>query len=636
MANWPSSLPIPLVENVSYASAENVIKTQMEAGAPKMRRRFTSVPEMATFRLFLSRAQVQVLQDFVRVTLADVLPFQWREFRLPDETFSDGTENTAIYRFVGRPTYVPAISGLWWYADITLEIVSSSLTRALLGEDLEPTTGERVPPIMDLFIVVGQSNAEGRGDSSLSPDATASGLYYDGSTFSALADPVGGASTGSMWPAFANAWYATTGRRACFIEQAKGNSALIAAAETTSSGHWSPTGTLRATAATAANAAIAAIEGSADYTMGTVRFVWAQGERDSESWNGTTVTGPLYEQALEDLATYFKAQVPDMLEMVVIQTGRDPVSPEDPKFAAIREAQENACTDSALLRMVYRGTSSYGWHPVPGDYYSDNLHYSQALLNIVGEAAAYETDSETATTFSPTITATANNYSGTAVGSRTFAHTCQSTTKTLIVSVGVARATNNALTVDSVSFNGAALRQVQKAGSSTGTAPGSLAQASVWILDEEDYGAVLASATGDIVVTLSFAAAVIASVSVLESNIDLLIESQDWLNDSDGTVATIEADAYTNVPALVVTCVAGRVVSSTPPTYTVSGSDTEVADYGYNLDANRSFGVVTAYEVLAAAGYPTTITVTPSATLSHAGIVVAGFRKKVAGETSQP
>ena len=65
---------------------------------------------------------------------------------------------------------------------------------------------------LDLFIIVGQSNAEGRGNSAQSPAVT-NGAYISGSTITpTLADPVGGASTGSMWPAFANEWFAQTGR----------------------------------------------------------------------------------------------------------------------------------------------------------------------------------------------------------------------------------------------------------------------------------------------------------------------------------------------------------------------------------------------------------------------------------------
>jgi hypothetical protein len=131
MAEWPTSLPTPLLEGVSYSSQSNVIRTQMDAGVAKTRRRFTAVPEDVTFSLFLDRAQVQTLQDFVAITLADVLPFNWLEFRKPDTT-------TVVYRFKSRPKFSPMGTGLYWRADIELELLTTFQGTFLL--DVSPLT----------------------------------------------------------------------------------------------------------------------------------------------------------------------------------------------------------------------------------------------------------------------------------------------------------------------------------------------------------------------------------------------------------------------------------------------------------------------------------------------------------------
>lgn len=86
MADWPASLPPPLVNGAGYTPQENTIRTQMVAGAAKMRRRFTAVPEMFAFTLRLTRAQVDTLDAFVVGTLKDVLPFDWQNFRRPPAT----------------------------------------------------------------------------------------------------------------------------------------------------------------------------------------------------------------------------------------------------------------------------------------------------------------------------------------------------------------------------------------------------------------------------------------------------------------------------------------------------------------------------------------------------------------------
>ncbi len=112
---WPSSLPTPLVDGVTYApQSNNVIRSQF-AGGSKSRRRFTSSYEDVSFRLLLNRAGMQVLSDLVIYTLADVLPMQWVEFR-------DPARRPAIYAFKQRPTFTPAGCGWLWYADIQLEL----------------------------------------------------------------------------------------------------------------------------------------------------------------------------------------------------------------------------------------------------------------------------------------------------------------------------------------------------------------------------------------------------------------------------------------------------------------------------------------------------------------------------------
>lgn len=134
MANpgWPTSLPVPLVEGISYTPGQNVIRSQMDAGVAKMRRRFTAVPETLTFNLVLIEAQVQVLQDFVEITLADVLPFDWIDFRKP-------TGTGVTYRFTKRPGFTPrSAAGNRWVAAIELEQLTTSQGTYLL--DVSPLT----------------------------------------------------------------------------------------------------------------------------------------------------------------------------------------------------------------------------------------------------------------------------------------------------------------------------------------------------------------------------------------------------------------------------------------------------------------------------------------------------------------
>jgi len=134
LPSWPASLPAPLVSSCNYSSQTNVIQTAMDAGAGRRRRRFTAVPETVTFSLLLTRSQVQTLRDFASITLGDVLPFEWEEFRMPE-----GPTNRASYRFNARPGFVPAGSGDHWIASLDLELLTTADGRFLLDVSDENT-----------------------------------------------------------------------------------------------------------------------------------------------------------------------------------------------------------------------------------------------------------------------------------------------------------------------------------------------------------------------------------------------------------------------------------------------------------------------------------------------------------------
>lgn len=121
MDNWPSSLPCPEESGASYVPADNTIRTQMDAGVPKVRRRFTAQLCDVTLTLSCTQAQVQTLEDFHDITLHGVLPFQWVDHRKPD-----GPENVAVYRFKSRPSYTPTPGQVgMWDASLQLEMLTT-------------------------------------------------------------------------------------------------------------------------------------------------------------------------------------------------------------------------------------------------------------------------------------------------------------------------------------------------------------------------------------------------------------------------------------------------------------------------------------------------------------------------------
>ena len=98
MVSYPSSLPNPLQDSVQYSRAfDNILKSNMEFGI-KRRRRFTWVPDLMTVTIYVTRAQLQTFMDFYQITLAEVKPFEWDEWR-------SSLPLTTVYTFDGPPEY---------------------------------------------------------------------------------------------------------------------------------------------------------------------------------------------------------------------------------------------------------------------------------------------------------------------------------------------------------------------------------------------------------------------------------------------------------------------------------------------------------------------------------------------------
>jgi hypothetical protein len=84
-AVWPDTLPQtpyrPDNSTPEYTPTDNTIRTSVTVGPAKLRRRFTAVPETVKIQLWLTSDQLATLRNFVEVTLEDVLPFTWVDFR---------------------------------------------------------------------------------------------------------------------------------------------------------------------------------------------------------------------------------------------------------------------------------------------------------------------------------------------------------------------------------------------------------------------------------------------------------------------------------------------------------------------------------------------------------------------------
>lgn len=117
MASWP--LAKNLLWGLTHDPGEGTLRSRVDNGIAKMRRRGTAVPQGVAGTVILTGAELQTLRAWWRDTLKrGSLPFTWE----------DPVDDTAVsLRFVTRPTWRLVLGGTVstrkWSVGLTLEIV---------------------------------------------------------------------------------------------------------------------------------------------------------------------------------------------------------------------------------------------------------------------------------------------------------------------------------------------------------------------------------------------------------------------------------------------------------------------------------------------------------------------------------
>lgn len=114
MPTWPASLPNHLLNTFKESPPENTIRTSMDVGVDKVRRRTTASPRPISFQMILTGAQTAALDTFyITTTLSGSISFDYTHPR---------TGVTETVRFTSPPSYSD-ISGVAYRTDIQLEIL---------------------------------------------------------------------------------------------------------------------------------------------------------------------------------------------------------------------------------------------------------------------------------------------------------------------------------------------------------------------------------------------------------------------------------------------------------------------------------------------------------------------------------
>jgi hypothetical protein len=114
MTTWPSHLPKPAIGTFREQPPQNSIRSDMDKGPAKVRRRTTANIRAISFTLRLSPAQTEILDTFfVTTTASGSLSFDFEHPR---------TKQTVEARFASEPSY-QEFGGVKYDCGIQLEIL---------------------------------------------------------------------------------------------------------------------------------------------------------------------------------------------------------------------------------------------------------------------------------------------------------------------------------------------------------------------------------------------------------------------------------------------------------------------------------------------------------------------------------
>lgn len=114
MATWPATLPAPALNTLSETPPDNVIRTKMDKGPDKVRRRTTANIRPISFTLILTPTQTATLDTFYdTTTFSGADEFDYTHPRTGDAVKA---------RFVEPPQYSEN-EGVLYNCSISLEIM---------------------------------------------------------------------------------------------------------------------------------------------------------------------------------------------------------------------------------------------------------------------------------------------------------------------------------------------------------------------------------------------------------------------------------------------------------------------------------------------------------------------------------
>lgn len=237
-----------------------------------------------------------------------------------------------------------------------------------------------------MYLVAGQSNAVGQGDSTKSIRiATNIALEYSykSNKLIPLKDPVGEnaygfdkANTGSAWPAFATQLNKLTKRQVIIVPAARSGSACSQKGMLPQYGTWDTSGVLLKNAIKKAKAAVKLT----DQPLNGI--IWIQGERDANAINDGKLTPTEYRQSLIAVINRLRDSLGNSLPFYIVQTGFYKNHPQE-GYKQVQQMQQQVADVMHNVHLVFKASVFYQQNRL-----KDEIHYNQDALNEMGTTLA--------------------------------------------------------------------------------------------------------------------------------------------------------------------------------------------------------------------------------------------------------
>lgn len=239
-----------------------------------------------------------------------------------------------------------------------------------------------------LFLLAGQSNAVGQGDSSKSNlNACKNAYEYDvlRDSIKVLKDPAGQQwkslettkNGGTILPAFAKTFVELTNKKLVVLMAARGGSSCSKYAELDNYGTWDTSGKLFADAVEKTNKAIKKAG------IPLTGIIWMQGERDANAITDGRATAQDFKAAFIRLIKRFREIYGKKLPFFIVLTGYQSGRPRAGNDT-VREMQATVAKTMKRVYVVYEDANLF----FERNLMKDNVHYNQDALNDIGAKAA--------------------------------------------------------------------------------------------------------------------------------------------------------------------------------------------------------------------------------------------------------